>query len=111
MGEGGKVRGASPAGEEVVLGLRANWRQFALLVAVNVFVGGMVGLERSILPVLAVQEFGITSATAAVSFIVSFGLAKAVSNLLAGNLSQRFSRRRVLIAGWLFGLPVPFILI
>jgi MFS family permease len=71
----------------------------------------MVGLERSVLPVLAVQEFGITSTTAAVSFIVSFGLAKAVSNLLVGDLSQRFSRRRVLIAGWLFGFPVPFILI
>lgn len=111
MREGGKGRGASPAGKEVALGLRANWRQFALLVAVNLFVGGMVGLERSILPVLAVQEFAVTSATAAVSFIVSFGLAKAASNLLAGNLSQRFSRRRVLIAGWLFGLPVPFILI
>ncbi|MCH7785993.1 MAG: MFS transporter, partial [Chloroflexi bacterium] len=71
----------------------------------------MVGLERSILPLLAETEFGIASKTAAVSFIATFGLAKAFSNLFAGNLSQRFTRRKVLIAGWLFGLPVPFILI
>lgn len=96
---------------QVALGLKENWRQFALLVAVNVFVGGMVGLERSILPLLAETEFGIASKTAAVSFIATFGLAKAFSNLFAGNLSQRFTRRKVLIAGWLFGLPVPFILI
>jgi MFS family permease len=80
-------------------------------VAVNAFVGGMIGLERSILPVLAETEFGIASKTVAISFIATFGLAKAVSNLFAGHLSQRFSRRQVLIAGWLFGLPVPFVLI
>lgn len=96
---------------EVSLGLGENWRQFALLVAVNVFVGGMIGLERSILPVIAESEFGITSKTVAVSFIATFGLAKAVSNLFAGNLSQRFTRRKLLITGWLFGIPVPFILI
>jgi MFS family permease len=95
----------------IALGLRANWRQFALLVAVNAFVGGMIGLERSILPVLADAEFGIASKTAAVSFIATFGFAKAVSNLFAGRLSERFTRRRVLIAGWLFALPVPFLLI
>ena len=95
----------------VSLGLMDNWRQFALLVAVNLFVGGMIGLERSILPGLAEAEFGITSTTAAISFIATFGLAKAVSNLFAGNLSQRFTRRRILIAGWLFGLPVPLVLI
>ena len=100
-----------PAGERIALGLRANWRQFALLVAVNAFVGGMIGLERSILPVLAEAEFGIASKTAAVSFIATFGFAKAVTNLFAGHLSERFRRRNVLIAGWLFGLPVPFILI
>ena len=71
----------------------------------------MIGLERSILPVLAESEFGIASKTAAVSFIATFGLAKAISNLFAGNLSQRFTRRNVLIVGWLFGVPVPFILI
>jgi MFS family permease len=97
--------------ERIVLGVGANWRQFALLVAVNAFVGGMIGLERTILPLLAEADFGIASKTAAVSFIATFGLAKAITNLLAGRLSDRFSRRSVLIAGWLFGLPVPFILI
>ena len=95
----------------IALGLRANWRQFALLVAVNAFVGGMIGLERSILPVLAEEEFGIASKTAAVSFIASFGLAKALTNLFAGHLSERFTRRSILIAGWLFALPVPLMLI
>jgi MFS family permease len=95
----------------VRLGLGPNREQFALLVAVNAFVGGMVGLERSILPLMAEAEFGIASKTAAVSFIATFGLAKALSNLLAGRVSERFTRRRVLIVGWLFGLPVPFMLI
>jgi MFS family permease len=94
-----------------LLGLRPNWRQFTLLVAVNAFVGGMVGLERSVLPLLARDEFGIASRTLAVSFIATFGLAKALSNLYAGSLSERFSRRHVLIAGWLVGLPVPFVII
>lgn len=102
---------AIPSRPSVRLGLRPNWRQFALLVAVNAFVGGMVGLERSVLPLLAKDEFGIASKTVAVSFIATFGLAKAVSNLFAGTLAERYSRRRVLIAGWLFGLPVPFVII
>ena len=97
--------------EGIRLGLSANWQQFALLVATNAFVGGMVGLERSILPVLAKDEFGIASKTVAVSFIATFGLAKALANLFAGRLSERFSRRSILIAGWLFGLPVPFVII
>ena len=88
-----------------------NWRQFALLVALNMFVGGMIGLERTILPVLAESEFGIESKTAAISFIATFGIAKAMSNLFAGSLTQRMTRRRILITGWLFGLPVPIILI
>jgi len=96
---------------DVRLGLGPNWQQFALLVAANAFVGGMVGLERSILPVLARDEFGVASKTVAVSFIATFGLAKAVANLLAGRLSERFTRRSVLIAGWLFGLPVPLMII
>src|SRR4029079_15484320 len=79
------------------LGLGANWQQFALLVATNAFVGGMVGLERSILPVLARGEFGVASKTVAVSFIATFGLAKAIANLFAGRLSERFSRRSILI--------------
>ena len=107
-----EVRSAPSVPERrIALGLGENWRQFALLVAVNLFVGGMIGMERSILPLLAEEEFGITSATAAVSFIATFGLAKAVSNLFAGSLSQRFTRRRVLVTGWLFALPVPFLLI
>ncbi len=100
---------ASP--RTLTLGLRANWQQFALLVAVNAFVGGMVGLERSVLPLLARDEFGIASKTVAVSFVATFGLAKAVTNLYAGTLSERFTRRRVLIAGWLFAVPVPFVII
>ena len=106
LGRNKRTAAASPA-----LGLRANWQQFALLVAVNAFVGGMVGLERSILPLLAKDEFGITSKTAAVSFIATFGLAKALTNLFAGSLSERFGRRRILIAGWIAALPVPFMII
>lgn len=111
MSVGGSALARLPAGRRVQLGLRANWQQFALLVAVNAFVGGMVGMERSVLPILARDEFGIASRTAAVSFVATFGLAKALANLYAGLLSERFSRRRLLIAGWLFGVPVPFIII
>jgi MFS family permease len=93
------------------LGLAANWRQFALLVAVNAFVGGMVGMERTTLPLLAEDEFGLTSTTLDISFIASFGLAKAIANLMAGQLASRYSRRAILIGGWLVGLPVPFLLI
>ena len=95
----------------VSLGLGENWHQFALLIAVTVFVGGMVGLERSVLPLLAESEFGVATTAAAVSFIATFGIAKAFANLFSGSLSQRFTRKRVLVAGWLFGLPVPFMLI
>ena len=95
----------------LALGLRANWHQFALLVAVNAFVGGMVGLERSTLPALSESEFGIASTTVAVSFIGTFGLAKAVANLFAGRIADRFTRRSVLIAGWLIGVPVPLVII
>ncbi len=103
--------GFSAPPREATLGLGDNWRQFALLVTVNLFVGGMIGMERSVLPGLAEAEFGITSKTAIVSFIASFGLAKAVTNLLAGNLAHRVTRRRILIAGWLFAIPVPLMLI
>ena len=99
------------AREGVSLGLGANWRQFALLVAVNAFVGAMVGLERSILPLIGEREFGLASSFAIVSFIVAFGLAKAISNLVAGRLSDVTSRRTVLLAGWLIAIPVPFLLI
>lgn len=94
-----------------VLGLGPNWRQFWLLVLVNAFVGATVGLERSVLPLLAEQEFGLASRSAALSFIVTFGLVKAVSNFFAGHFGDRFGRKRVLVAGWLFAVPVPFLII
>ena len=92
------------------LGLRENWRQFALLVLVNAFVGGMVGLERTVVPLIGTEEFRIASTTLVVSFIASFGLIKAVANLLSGHLADVYGRKRVLIAGWLVGLPVPFMI-
>lgn len=94
----------------VQLGLRQNWVQFALLVLVNAFVGTMVGVERSVLPLLAEQEFGVASATAAMSFLIAFGLTKAIANFLAGDYAHRVGRRRILLIGWLFGLPVPLLL-
>jgi len=93
------------------LGLRANLGQFALLVAVNALVGGMVGQERTVLPLLAQETFGLRAASAALTFIVIFGLAKAATNLVAGALSDRFGRKPVLVAGWMIGLPVPLLLI
>jgi MFS family permease len=94
---------------DLTLGLRANWRQFALLVLVNAFVGGMVGLERAVVPLLAEHDFGLVSRAAILSFIVSFGLVKALANLFAGRLSDRIGRKRILVAGWLIGLPVPIL--
>jgi MFS family permease len=93
------------------LGLRQNIGQFALLVAVNALVGGMVGQERTVLPLLASEAFGLQAASAALTFIVVFGLAKAATNLLAGALADRFGRKPVLVAGWLIGLPVPLLII
>jgi MFS family permease len=92
------------------LGLRENIGQFALLVLVNAFVGGMVGIERSILPAIAEQEFHLAARSAALSFIAAFGIAKALTNYAAGSLSDRVGRRHVLIGGWLLAIPVPFLL-
>ncbi len=91
----------------VQLGLRENFAQFSLLVAVTAFVGAMVGLERSTLPLIGSEEFDLGSNAAVLSFIVAFGLVKAVTNLGAGALAGRIGRRRLLIAGWAFALPVP----
>ena len=88
----------------------ANWRQFALLVLINAFVGGMVGIERTVVPLIGSEEFGIASTTLVVSFIVSFGVVKAFANLVSGHLADVWGRKRVLILGWLFGLPVPFMI-
>ena len=94
----------------VQLGLRQNLPQFALLVVVNAFVGAMVGMERSILPSIAEQDFHLVAKTAVLSFIVVFGITKALTNYLAGRLSDRFGRKHVLVAGWLVAAPVPFLL-
>ena len=107
--EAGKVPPLPAA--KTVLGLRANWRQFALLIVINAFVGGMVGVERTVMPLIGAEEFGIASTTLVLSFIVSFGVVKALANLVSGQLADIWGRKRVLILGWLFGLPVPFMLI
>jgi MFS family permease len=96
--------------QPVRLGLTANLGQFSLLVVVNAFVGAMVGLERSILPAIAEKEFHLAARAAVLSFIVVFGVVKAATNYFAGSLSDRLGRKRVLIAGWLVAVPVPFIL-
>lgn len=93
------------------LGLKPNWKQFTLLVIINAFVGGMVGMERTIFPQFAEQEFGIASTTAILLFIAAFGLSKAVVNYYTGKLANKFGRRNLLIFGWLIAIPVPFILI
>ncbi|AZO25918.1 MFS transporter [Mesorhizobium sp. M1E.F.Ca.ET.045.02.1.1] len=95
----------------VALGLKANWKQFALLVLINAFVGGMVGIERTVVPLIGAEEFGVASTTLVTSFIVSFGVVKACANLVSGQLADTWGRKRVLVLGWLFGLPVPFIII
>jgi MFS family permease len=97
-------------GARVRLGLRENWQQFSLLVLVNAFVGAMVGLERSTLPLVGREEFGLGSSVAVLSFIAAFGASKALTNLCAGGLAERMGRRRVLIIGWAVALPVPVLI-
>ncbi len=93
------------------VGLRENLGQFLLLMLINAFIGGMVGLERTVVPLLGTQVFHLVQSTAITSFIVSFGITKALVNLLSGALADRFGRKKILVLGWLFGLPVPFLLI
>ncbi|MFN2435309.1 MAG: MFS transporter [Nitrososphaeraceae archaeon] len=95
----------------IKLGLRPNIQQFLILVLVNAFVGAMIGLEQTVVPLIGKNEFGIESSAIIVSFIASFGAVKAVLNLLAGNLSEKWGRKNVLVLGWLFGIPVPIMLL
>jgi MFS family permease len=92
------------------LGLKENWRQFSLLIVVNAFVGGMVGLERTVVPLIGAEQFGLVLKTAIFSFIISFGIVKAISNLVSGSLADTVGRKKVLVAGWLIGVPVPFMI-
>ncbi len=97
--------------KHVNLGLGENWKQFTLLVIVNAFVGGMVGLERSIFPEFAESEFGVESKSAILSFITAFGITKAIANYYTGKLANKYGRRKLLLLGWLIAIPVPLLLI
>lgn len=97
--------------DNIKLGLKENWPQFTILVIVNAFVGGMVGLERTIIPKFAELEFGMASKTAILSFIIAFGITKAVTNYFAGKLANRLGRKNLLVLGWIIALPIPFLLI
>lgn len=97
--------------QQIQLGLNQNWKQFSLLVIINAFVGGMVGMERTIFPQFAEQEFGVSSATAILMFITAFGITKALANYYTGKLANKFGRKKLLLFGWLLAIPVPFILI
>ena len=102
---------AKPLARPVRLGLRENLAQFSLLVGINALVGGMIGQERTVLPLIATRTFGLTAFTATTSFIIAFGATKALTNLAAGALTDRIGRKPVLVGGWLIGVPVPFLLI
>lgn len=93
------------------LGLKENWKQFTLLVIVNAFVGGMIGMERTIFPQFAELEFGIASKTAMLSFITAFGITKAIANYHTGRLANKYGRKNLLLFGWLIAIPIPFMLI
>lgn len=96
--------------QNIQLGLKENWKQFTLLVVINAFVGGMIGMERSIFPQFAEMEFGIASKTAILSFIMAFGVTKAIANYYTGRLANRFGLRNLLLFGWLLAIPIPFVL-
>ncbi|SEB76780.1 Predicted arabinose efflux permease, MFS family [Tenacibaculum sp. MAR_2009_124] len=96
--------------EKTILGLKENWKQFSLLLIVNAFVGGMVGLERTILPELAEKQFLITATSVLLSFIIVFGIVKAVTNYFTGVLANKIGRKKLLVIGWLVAIPIPFIL-
>ncbi|MDE2466323.1 MAG: MFS transporter [Alphaproteobacteria bacterium] len=100
----------SSASHSIRLGLHENWPQFSLLVLINAFVGGMVGLERTVVPLIGAEEFKIASTTVVVSFIVSFGVVKALANLVSGHFADLYGRKHMLVLGWLVGLPVPFMI-
>jgi len=94
----------------IALGLRENWQQFALLVLINAFVGGMIGLERTLVPLIGGETFRLASTAAITSFIVSFGVVKAVTNLVSGQLADSWGRKKTLVLGWAIGVPVPFLI-
>ncbi len=96
--------------DKIKLGLKENWQQFFLLIIVNMMVGGMVGLERTVVPLVGTEEFRIKSEVVVFSFIIAFGIVKAFTNLISGVLADRYTRKKVLIWGWIVGLPVPFLL-
>src|SRR5687768_6811322 len=96
---------------DIQLGLKANWKQFWLLVFINGLVGGMIGLERTLLPEIAKKEFHLSSASVILSFIAVFGVSKAITNYFTGALANRFGRKKLLVWGWIIGIPVPFILV
>ncbi len=96
--------------DNIKLGLKENWKQFTLLVVVNAFVGGMIGMERTILPQFAELQFGVASKTAILSFIIAFGTSKAIANFYTGRLSNKFGRRNLLLFGWILAIPIPFML-
>lgn len=97
--------------DKIALGLKENWKQFTILIIINAFVGGMIGMERSIFPQFAEEGFGISSKTAILSFIIAFGISKAIANYFTGRLANRFGRKNLLLFGWLIALPIPFMLI
>jgi MFS family permease len=102
----------APATRPVIaLGLRENWQQFTLLVLINAFVGGMVGLERTLVPLIGSETFQLASTVAVTSFIISFGVVKAITNLVSGQLADTWGRKKTLVLGWAVGLPVPFLII